>query len=235
MNSILASSFLGLLTVLFVALSMFYANRIHGRWSEKGLEVEDASYSNTMSGREIKKPLFLCVTCAAVAGACIFYAILTQEGMSFFGLAKMMTSFPVLAVCALTDLRSHRISNKACLILAAVRLLLLFPEIYVFGSGSAFKGVAGSAAGAVLCMSVLLITSSITHGGIGAGDIKLFSSLGFLCGIQAVLFTMMFSFLLCAIASVFLIILRKKTRKDFVPLGPFIFLGFAATVFLGVG
>ena len=56
------------------------------------------------------------------------------------------------------------------------------------------------------------------------GDIKLFAVLGLYFGYD-IINLMFFSFLCTAIYSIYLLLFKKKKKKDSVPMGPFIFLG----------
>ena len=59
-------------------------------------------------------------------------------------------------------------------------------------------------------------------GPMGGGDIKLMAALGFVFGPYNILIIMLLSFILGGIIGIILILLKKKTRKDYIPFGPFI-------------
>jgi leader peptidase (prepilin peptidase)/N-methyltransferase len=61
------------------------------------------------------------------------------------------------------------------------------------------------------------------------GDITLIGALGFVLGLKYVLLNIFLSFISGAIISVFLLAAKIKKRKDPVPFGPFIVLGFYMT------
>ena len=67
----------------------------------------------------------------------------------------------------------------------------------------------------------------------GGGDVTLIGALGFVLGLRRIFLVIFLSFLLGAIISVFLLATRLKTRKDPIPFGPFIVLGFFIALFLG--
>jgi len=68
---------------------------------------------------------------------------------------------------------------------------------------------------------------------LGGGDVKLGFALGFILGWPDVLMSLMIAFWLGGITGLALIINRKKTMKDFLPLAPFLAIGVALTVFFG--
>jgi leader peptidase (prepilin peptidase)/N-methyltransferase len=69
----------------------------------------------------------------------------------------------------------------------------------------------------------------------GGGDVTLIGALGFVLGLKGILMTIFFSFILGAIISIFLLATGLKTRKDPIPFGPFIILGFFIVLLWGNG
>jgi leader peptidase (prepilin peptidase)/N-methyltransferase len=67
----------------------------------------------------------------------------------------------------------------------------------------------------------------------GGGDIKLIGALGFVLGLKMVFLNIFLSFIIGAIISLMLIALKKKGRKDSIPFGPFICMGFLITSLWG--
>jgi prepilin signal peptidase PulO-like enzyme (type II secretory pathway) len=80
--------------------------------------------------------------------------------------------------------------------------------------------------GGLLCMVLLVIANKISKGGIGAGDIKLLSAVGFVLGLYPVLSAMLFSLLGFILLSALLLLAKKCSLKDQLPFGPFIYVGF---------
>lgn len=82
------------------------------------------------------------------------------------------------------------------------------------------------------CLIFFLIISKVTQGGIGMGDVKILSSIGFLCGIKVVLYSTFFSFVAASLFSLFLVLAKKKKVKDSLPFGPMLWVGFEITALL---
>ena len=72
----------------------------------------------------------------------------------------------------------------------------------------------------------LLLFMILSHGGMGGGDVKFAAALGIWFGWQDILLILWIAFVLGGLAGIVLLATGKKTRKDFVPFGPF--LAFAA-------
>jgi len=72
---------------------------------------------------------------------------------------------------------------------------------------------------------LLLIIALISGGGMGGGDIKFAAALGLCLGWQYLLLTLLLAFLLGGIGGALLLISKLKSRKDFIPFGPFIAIG----------
>jgi prepilin signal peptidase PulO-like enzyme (type II secretory pathway) len=68
---------------------------------------------------------------------------------------------------------------------------------------------------------------------LGGGDVKLGFALGLLLGWPDILMTLMLTFLLGGVVGLVLMISRKKTMKDFLPLAPFLAVSVCLTIFFG--
>lgn len=90
-----------------------------------------------------------------------------------------------------------------------------------------------SIGGLILASIIFLLIIVISRGGMGVGDATLIGALGFILGVKNILLTIFLSFILGGIISVFLLATKLKTKKDPIPFGPFIVLGFMITLFFG--
>ena len=77
--------------------------------------------------------------------------------------------------------------------------------------------------GFTVCGLLILLIVVVTNG-MGMGDAKMFAVLGLWFGLKNGLFVLLFSIVIGAILSVFLLATKVKTRKDRIPFGPFISL-----------
>lgn len=175
--------------------------------------------------------IFILVLCSLWAGFCGYMA--AENAASLMSLLKMSLGMLVLACVFFTDLELLTIPNLCSLVLLGGRAVSVLAEFLIMPE-TAVSWLLNSLIALAVSFAVLYLMNRITGGGIGMGDVKLYSSLGFLCGVRAVVYTLLFSFLLCAVLSVILILTKKKTMKDSLPMGPFIWAGYGLAVILGV-
>lgn len=175
--------------------------------------------------------IIMLLLCAGFSMWCGFTA--GEHSASIIGMLKMTLGMCVLSCIFVTDMELMMIPNLCSLILLGGRILTIVAE-FIWMKDEAMAWLLNSLIALVISLLLLLIMAKVTRGGLGMGDVKLFSSLGFLCGVRAVCFTLMFAFLLCALASTGLLLSRKKQLKDSLPLGPFIWLGYGVTVLLSI-
>lgn len=76
-----------------------------------------------------------------------------------------------------------------------------------------------------------LLVAVVSEGNMGGGDIKLMGMLGFFLGLGKIIMVIFLSFLIGALFTVPLLILKKKSRKDMIPFGPFIVFSAFITMF----
>lgn len=172
--------------------------------------------------------------CSFLAGSAALIVFSTQDEVTLIAILKIAVVFSVLAIIVVTDVNDHIIPNYCSIVLVAARGISFIAELFLYKE-LAFSGLLSSVISASICLCILMVSYWITHGGIGYGDIKFFSALGFLCGIYTAVFTMLFSMLFCAVVSCVLLLTKKKTIRDSIPMGPFIMAGFYVVVILGVG
>lgn len=203
------------------------------KWYLPALLAQPQPEDVKMTGVPVTKKLKIVVFVLSIvlSALCGYFSGLRQdEWMSVF---RMILAMAVLNVISITDITLYRIPNVCVLILLAGRVLSIIAEMIV-GDGTLLLSLLNSLIAGIACLIFLFLASKITGGGIGYGDIKLFAALGFLCGTRAVVYTLLLSVFICSIVSVVLLISKKKKLKDGLPMGPFIWVGFAITVILAL-
>ncbi|GMA99447.1 prepilin peptidase [Pelosinus sp. IPA-1] len=80
---------------------------------------------------------------------------------------------------------------------------------------------------------ILLLIALVSRGGMGGGDIKFATALGIWLGWEYLLLTLLLSFIFGGVGGLLLLAFKLKTRKDFIPFGPFIALGALVSTLYG--
>ena len=154
--------------------------------------------------------------------------------------AFILTAFwsCIFLIIIFIDLEHQLILNKVTYSAAVVALVLLavdsiFPDAGILASIKAYWPQAGifnigilnciiaGAIGFVFFLLVFLINPR----GLGMGDIKLVTLIGLATGFPLNLLALFIGILIGGIAAVFLLISRKKGRKDVMPYGVFLGIG----------
>lgn len=142
-------------------------------------------------------------------------------------------AFAGMLPIAKKDYDEHIIPNKYLIWILKVGGLALLIQLFIYNKyivsilGDRLIGLA-------LGGGIFLIAMLISHAGVGAGDVKLYGTLGILLGVKAVYNVIFFSLIFGAVCSIVLLISKKKTKKDVLPMAPYALIGLTAALILGV-
>ena len=169
--------------------------------------------------------------------ALLFVATYLRYGMGT-EFVVLSVAISLLVVIALIDLEHGLILNRVVFPSIGV-LLILAPFWSELGVARSFLGSESLAAsvfnslvaGAGAFLFFLVITLAFPQG-MGAGDVKFAGLLGLLVGYPGVLISLWLAVVGGGVVAIVLLALRKMTRKDSIPFGPFLALG-ATVVLLG--
>jgi leader peptidase (prepilin peptidase)/N-methyltransferase len=168
-----------------------------------------------------------------LATAVLFVLVFLEYGLGW-GLVSSLFFISVLLLVAAIDLKHQIIPNKVILPAMTVQLvLILSPLIY----HNELKGAIPHLAGFLIGGGILLIAALVSplifgKEGMGGGDVKLGAFIGLTLGWH-ILVALFVGFLTGALVGLTLIALKRKTRKDLIPFGPFLSLGGLVALFLG--
>ena len=95
---------------------------------------------------------------------------------------------------------------------------------YNYGAELLTVSYAEMALGSIIGGGLLLIIAIVSNGGMGGGDVKLATVLGLWLGWQYNITLLLLSFILGGIICSLLLLLKIRSRKDYIPFGPFITL-----------
>lgn len=122
-------------------------------------------------------------------------------------LIKIVVLVLILTVAMATDFRRYRIYN----LLIAIGLVA---GLALNGLQSGLLGILGSLLAAVVPAVVLIMLFALRM--IGAGDIKLFCTIGSIMGIEFILYAMLFSFLAGGFIALAIMLGRRNLKERFV-------------------
>lgn len=88
--------------------------------------------------------------------------------------------------------------------------------------------------GAFFSGGMFLLCYGVSRGGIGAGDVKLLAVLGYYLGAGAIFTAVFLIVLSAAIFSVGALVLKKVNLKQEMPFAPFVLVGTAVAMLLGI-
>lgn len=148
--------------------------------------------------------------------ATLYLILYLNFGLSiFFFKYAIMTS--LLLAISTVDLKTMEIPDEFIIFGFINGIIFLFLD----------KGLAWQSAviGMVIGFLIFLLLAFIP-GAMGGGDIKLMAMLGFFMGWKSVLLITMLAFIVGAVASVPLLLARRKAMKSPIPFGPFIAVAF---------
>ena len=226
----------GILSLLAMLLSIKYYLPVISK------KAAEANTTSPDSSPEEKKEPELAVQPKKIHLAFIILLTIFALGTGFMAytnctdtisLVKLGITFTILSVTLVTDWSLHVIPNLCCIALLGARLLVLIPELIIDWQ-KALYSLANGAIAMVIMAFFLLVMSKITRGGLGMGDIKLYCCIGFMCGIRAVCYSLLFGMILLTLAALALMIIKQYKLKDEIPMGPFILLGYGLTIILSL-
>ena len=135
---------------------------------------------------------------------------------------KYIILAPLLVSAFIIDYKEKIIPNRLTLTIFEVGLLAtVFTGMY--NINLAINMMIGAFAGAGIFLLITLVGGLIAgKEAMGLGDVKLMGGLGLFFGLTGIIEVSLIAFLLAAIISIFLMITKIKSTKDYIPFGPFI-------------
>lgn len=125
----------------------------------------------------------------------------------------------------------HRLILNKIVFPGMIIALPLFPLGPTGGEVWLGEAYLRSAVGGLLGFFAMLVIYLLSRGGMGEGDVKLGALAGLATGFPQMIVTLLMSFISGGIVAFLLLLLRRKSRKDVMPFGPF-FAGSAIVTLL---
>ncbi len=136
----------------------------------------------------------------------------------------------ILLVISIIDFYHQIIPDILLVLVIIITVLYRVTVYYIYGIPIYLLD---SLIGFLAAGLLFTIIALVSNGGMGGGDIKLIAILGFILGLKKTILNILLSFIIGAAVSLFLLTSGKKGRKDAIPFGPFINIGFLISALWG--
>lgn len=154
-----------------------------------------------------------------------FIVLTLSSQLSFWSIVYYLFLISSLVVVAVVDLKYSLIPTTLVFLAS---LVALFYNFFTLEPGIFVQHIITAFAIAALFLLVVLVSRGR---GMGEGDVVLVFMIGMVLGAQATFVAMFIAFLLGALIAILLILLGRKHFGQTVPFGPFLVLGFMASLF----
>lgn len=208
-----------LILIGYVA-AVYFLNEV--KWNKVRLDLLKPNSRN--------KVLYL-ILAVLVSAALITLFQTTYRESTLIHQMKIMTLVLSILPMAAVDYRHHIIPNAFILTALVIRIGFYAAE-FIISSSTALVTLKDNLIGAAIIGGFFLLLLLIFKNSIGMGDIKLFSLMGLYQGVWGAVNAVFFSLLVSFFFSVYLLISRKKGRKDQIAFGPSILFGTVVAVAL---
>lgn len=181
--------------------------------------------------RKLRSHLHFALTIlVTLAGFCLFQ-------LYGYGMLKMLRYLILLngiLLISCVDCREKIISNKTLIYLLGIRTLILIAEGISNRHTEYLKEIIISPfLGFFIGGALFFLCYFLSRNGLGAGDVKLFATIGFYVGAGTLFPVMFLSALFSAAYGIIMVALHKIQMKDTMPFGPFAAAGTMVTLLLG--
>ena len=160
-----------------------------------------------------------------LATGVLFVLLYVKFGLGF-EFIKYAALICWLIVIGIIDLQTTDIYFKTTL--SGVIVAIIYISVGYFLGYGIKDYLFGGLLGAGIISAIVLLTR-----GMGWGDVEVFLLCGLFTGLKLTIITLFLSFVIGGFIGVLLIILKKKSRKDYIPFAPFISLASIIAVLLG--
>ncbi|KZL93394.1 prepilin peptidase [Clostridium magnum] len=141
--------------------------------------------------------------------------------------AKYIVLISLLVVVSMIDLDTTDVYFSTTL--TGIISSAIFLGIYLYMDIPIGSYIYGGVIGGGLLSLIILITK----GGMGWGDAEICLVCGLFLGLKLTIIMLFLSFIIGSVIGLLLILSGKKSKKDYIPFGPFIAIAAIVTIFVG--
>lgn len=224
-------TFIGIAVGLFTGLSVYaLANeKIYRRLRF----IQPAKEGEAEISKEFSKRERVCIfaVIAAIIGAAACKALFTVSDITV--ILRIVSALYFVSLCAVTDIKEHRIPNILTALLASCEIIMLLID-WIAGKPEALAYTFSAVFSCLVTVLLLSVASFLSKGGLGLGDIKLLAALSLFGSVYLIGSAVIISMLCCSAAGVILLVIKKRSVKDGLPYGPFLLIGLVAAVLMNL-
>ncbi len=160
----------------------------------------------------------------------VLFIFVYRENSVLFSI-KRLCMIAILWSVGLIDLKTYRIPNVFILIGLSLRTIILVCEL-VFERDLVVDTLISEAIAAIAMTLASFLCTLVVKNSIGYGDIKLFIVMGLFLGMSGLWSAVFVSLFVAFIYAVFLLLTKRKGRKEAIPFAPAIAIGTYISVIL---
>lgn len=182
------------------------------------------------SCRSCKSKISLRYPLIEVLNGALYLLLYLKFGLSF-SFIKYAFLISLIIVVSLIDIDTTDVYFKTSLVgFISAGAFILFSYFAKYDA-SILNSILGAAAGGGFILFIYFVTKGK---GMGLGDAEICAYCGAFLGFKLAIAMLFFSVVLGGIIGIFLIALKIKGRKDYIPFGPYIALGTLISIFMGL-
>ena len=134
-------------------------------------------------------------------------------------------------IAAYADIKSKIIPNNLILVMFGAWLITTILTLFI-NPGDAFLLLKDALLGCAIGGLIFLFVYITSGKGLGGGDVKFMAAAGLYLGFGGTISALLCGTVLAAVTGLLLLLQKKITRRDSIPLAPFLYAGILITVFI---
>lgn len=187
---------------------------------------KDTKNENNISGKvQISKSFIIySIIMILVTVSVSIFVFNVYDDLNLWLKLKKLSLLAIIWPIAYIDFKTFRIPNSFIIYGLILRLLIFGFEL-LFDKGFYWMTIISELVAALVLFVGALLCSVCVKNSIGYGDMKLFVVMGLFLGLSSMWSAIFVSLILSFFLAVFLLLSKRKSRKDAIPFAPTIVLG----------
>ena len=169
---------------------------------------------------------------AALGGAAAGF-FTGNAGMILAYTVRCLAALALVGAGAVVDFHLRRVPNLCSLLLLAVGTACIVLD-FLLAPETAKAMLIYCLLGGIGMLACLSLCRLISRGGIGIGDVKILSAMGFCLGLETAFLALLAAQILAVLAAIVLLVTKRAKWKDSLPFAPFLWVGLLLCLCLGI-